>query len=203
MAFPRSVPCCVSPRCAAESLMIFGLHRNTDWLARFAYTAIWAVVAMLVPLSSFWAYTKVQGEELSIAVAFTALALFSLSVTFPKCRCSAPARELTRVPDVSLGSIRGPLDQIPGFGIRILQLAVSISRMESFLNEDEVAPHANPDQRRQCNQLGVVNATLRYAGAPLGEFALADVSVEFPEGDLTVVSGPTGSGKTSCTCGVS
>jgi hypothetical protein len=35
---------------------------------------------MLVPLSSFWAYIKLQGEDLTVAVAFTALSLFSLSV---------------------------------------------------------------------------------------------------------------------------
>ena len=56
------------------------LLSRTDWLARFSYMAIWAVVAMLVPLSSFWAYTKLQGEDLTVAVAFTALSLFSLSV---------------------------------------------------------------------------------------------------------------------------
>lgn len=94
-------------------------------------------------------------------------------------------------------SIRGPLDQIPGFGIRILQLGVSISRMESFLDEDEVAPHADAEHRQRCNRLGLNDATLRYAEAPAGKVAIENASIEFPVGRLTIVSGPTGSGKTS------
>ncbi|GAA5991157.1 hypothetical protein JCM10908_006564 [Rhodotorula pacifica] len=147
-----------------------------DWLARFSYTAIWAIVTMLVPLASFWAYTKIQGEDLTVAVAFTALSLFSL--------------------------IRGPLDQIPGFGIRILQLGVSISRMESFFEEEEVSSHAEAQERRRHDRLRLENATLRYAGAPEGKIAIENASVEFPEGRLTVISGPTGSGKTSLLLGL-
>ncbi|BGP41473.1 hypothetical protein JCM10449v2_005460 [Rhodotorula kratochvilovae] len=146
------------------------------WLAldlanRYVYTALWAVISLLVPLVSFWTYVKIQGEELTVAVAFTALSLFSL--------------------------IRGPLNQIPGFGIRILQLNVSISRMSSFLAEPEIAPHAAPAQRASMHRLRLARATLRYAGAEEGKTVLEDVSVEFPVGALTFVSGPTGSGKSS------
>ncbi|BGP56557.1 hypothetical protein JCM8202v2_004182 [Rhodotorula sphaerocarpa] len=126
--------------------------------------------------ASFWAYTTIQGQELTVAVAFTALSLFTL--------------------------IRGPLDQIPGFGIRILQLGVSISRMESFFAEGEVSEHAELPRRRDCKRLRLVGATLRYAGAEGGKNAIEDATIDFPEGRLTVVSGPTGSGKTSILLGL-
>lgn len=100
-------------------------------------------------------------------------------------------------PETVCHRIRGPLDQIPGFGIRILQLGVSISRMESFFAEGEVSEHAEIPRRRDCKRLRLVGATLRYAGAEGGKNAIEDATIDFPEGRLTVVSGPTGSGKTS------
>ena len=69
--------------------------------------------------------------------------------------------------------------------------------MESFFDEAEVAPHADAEHRQLCNRLRLTNATLRYAGAPEGKVAIEDASIEFPVGRLTIVSGPTGSGKTS------
>lgn len=49
-----------------------------DWFVRYAYTLLWALMSLLVPLLAFWSYVKLQGEELTVAVAFTALSLFSL-----------------------------------------------------------------------------------------------------------------------------
>ncbi|BGP17739.1 hypothetical protein JCM10213v2_005781 [Rhodosporidiobolus nylandii] len=147
-----------------------------DWSVRFATTAVWAMVSLLVPLVSFWAYVKLQGQDLTVAVAFTALSLFSL--------------------------IRGPLNQIPGFGIRILQLRVSIARLSAFFAEDEITAHASLNARAEAKQLVLKKATLRYAGVTEGRSTLKEVDIEFPEGRLTVVSGPTGSGKTSLLLGL-
>lgn len=94
-------------------------------------------------------------------------------------------------------SIRGPLNQIPSFSIRILQLNVSISRMEAFFAEPEISQHAAPGQRAAAPRLAMHGATMRYAGTDSGEPALQDLTLVPPEGKLTVVSGPTGCGKTS------
>ncbi|GAA5864726.1 hypothetical protein JCM8547_008286 [Rhodosporidiobolus lusitaniae] len=147
-----------------------------DWIVRWLTTALWSFISLIVPLTSFFAYVKLAGHELTVAVAFTALSLFSL--------------------------IRGPLNEIPGFSIRILQLRVSIARLESFFAEDEIASHAEPPQRQAAKHLAMKEATLRCAGAEEGKMALREVSLEFPEGGLTVVSGPTGSGKSSLLLGL-
>ncbi|CDR36136.1 RHTO0S01e15060g1_1 [Rhodotorula toruloides] len=147
-----------------------------DWFIRYAYTLLWASLSLLVPLLAFWSYVKLQGEELTVAVAFTALSLFSL--------------------------VRGPLNQIPGFGIRILQLRVSISRMESFFAEDEVDCRVSNGNETAAGVVKLEQATLRYAGAKDGRPALIDLDVDFPQRQLTVVSGPTGSGKSSLLFGL-
>ncbi|GAA5998451.1 uncharacterized protein JCM10292_002702 [Rhodotorula paludigena] len=146
-----------------------------DWLVRYASSTLWALLSLAVPLVSFWAYVKLQGQDLTVAIAFTALSLFSL--------------------------VRGPLNQIPSFSIRILQLNVSISRMEAFFAEPEISQHAVAEQRAAAPRLAMHGATMRYAGADSGEPALQDVTVVPPEGKLTVVSGPTGCGKTSLLLG--
>lgn len=56
-----------------------------DFAVRYAYTMLWIIISLLVPLVSFWAYVKVQGEELTVAVAFTALSLFVLCVSAFSC----------------------------------------------------------------------------------------------------------------------
>jgi hypothetical protein len=154
-------------------------------------TALWAVISLFVPLASFFAYTKLAGQELTVAIAFTALSLFSLSAPF-----SFPPLSVALTSSLPY-SIRGPLNQIPGFGIRILQLQVSIQRLETFFKEDEIAFHATPDARKSSTRLALNEATLRYAGSEGGEPVLSDVDVVFPQGRLTVISGPTGSGKSS------
>ncbi|GAA5888564.1 hypothetical protein JCM6882_008999 [Rhodosporidiobolus microsporus] len=147
-----------------------------DWVVRWLTTFLWVVISLLVPLASFWAFVKLQGRDLTVAVAFTALSLFSL--------------------------IRGPLNQIPGFSIRILQLRVSIARLEAFFAEPETASHAGLSARKEAQRLALDGATMRYAGAPEGREALKEVDVQFPQVALTVVSGPTGSGKTSLLLGL-
>ncbi|GAA5889236.1 hypothetical protein JCM5296_005842 [Sporobolomyces johnsonii] len=142
-----------------------------DWIVRWLYQFLWVVISVAVPLVSFWAFTVLQHRELNVAIAFTALSFFSL--------------------------IRGPLNQLPSFGILILQLRVSINRIEAFLNEEEVAPHVQPAARCETTRLALDSATLAYPGADKKGFKLQDVSVEFPLAKLTVVTGPTGAGKTS------
>ncbi|GJN90292.1 hypothetical protein Rhopal_003300-T1 [Rhodotorula paludigena] len=146
-----------------------------DWLVRYASSTLWALLSLAVPLVSFWAYVKLQGQDLTVAIAFTALSLFSL--------------------------IRGPLNQIPSFSIRILQLNVSISRMEAFFAEPEISQHALAMERAATPRLAMHGATMGYVGTDSAEPALQDVTLVPPEGKLSVVSGPTGCGKTSLLLG--
>ena len=114
----------------------------------------------------------VQGQTMTVPVAFTALNYF--------------------------GMARGPLNQIPEFGIKILQCLVSISRIEAYLQEEEIEDFARPENRSSIDvRVLFKNATLRYPGADERSVTLRGIDVEFPEGRLSLISGDTGSGKSS------
>lgn len=96
-----------------------------------------------------------------------------------------------------------PYLRIPDFGIRLLQTQVSIGRIESFLKEEEVANYAKDEIRSEFNltksttKLGFKeNASFKWSGSDNWKLDLGDI--EFPEGKLSIIQGPTGSGKSSC-----
>lgn len=99
--------------------------------------------------------------------------------------------------------IRGPLNQIPEFGIRILQTQVSIQRIESFSSEKDVAPWISSSTRSQdCQNLGFRDdATFCWSKASTenNNWVLGPVNIAFPAGKLTIIKGETGSGKSSRT----
>jgi ABC-type multidrug transport system fused ATPase/permease subunit len=176
---------------------------------------VWALVPILVTLCSFFSYIVIAKQELTIAIAFTAIALFSM--------------------------LQAPLNSIPTFWMWILQALVSVGRVEDFLGEEEVPDWVSSLKRQNERPTGPIKiafekATLRWnsgkkkaaenaeAATPASEtspeitepsaadtttvapssanstkevFELTGINVNFPLGKLTVITGPTGSGKTA------
>lgn len=143
-----------------------------EWRNQFYVTLLWFLVSVAVPVVSFACYTKIQRKPMTVPVAFTALNYF--------------------------GMARGPLKQIPDFGIKILQCLVSISRIEAYLHEEEIEEFARPENRSTADSIvSFSNATFCYPGTTEGSAALQDIDVAFPEARLSLISGETGSGKSS------
>ncbi|KZS96802.1 multidrug resistance-associated ABC transporter [Sistotremastrum niveocremeum HHB9708] len=190
------------------------------------FFALWSSVPILVSVISFTTFVLL-GHQLTIATAFTSIALFSM--------------------------LRAPLNVIPTFIVQILQTMVSVSRIDTFLNEPEVddqvsslkKPAVSPTSDEHANEaspLGFQHASFKWNtveekkdekdkdkdkakakakddvkknGTPSGlpeiaveseaegedredrPFELQDLDVVFPNGELTVVTGPTASGKTA------
>ncbi|TDL15864.1 hypothetical protein BD410DRAFT_816853 [Rickenella mellea] len=171
-------------------------------------TTLSTIAPILVSIVSFLVYV-IQGNELTVGIAFTAITLFSM--------------------------IKEPLYVIPRWIVQLLSMRVSLNRIEVFLNEEEVTDQvsslkqaASTDYVR-LDALGLKNASFKngdpkdnggsgvknnssQAGAvqeatedqrgPISiaknvGFELKDLSIIFPEGKLTVVTGPTASGKTA------
>ncbi|KAG0301522.1 hypothetical protein BGZ98_008272, partial [Dissophora globulifera] len=155
-------------------------------------TALWFGTPVFVTITTFFVYTKVAGNVLTADVAFPALALFNV--------------------------LRAPMDAFPEMLSLCLRAKVSAARVDRFFDEEEVLVYANANNKPRKNLptdpiIGFKNATFSYAGMSqqdaanaaheAGEavsghhFELKDLNLEFPVGELSVITGPTGSGKTS------
>ncbi|KAG0369465.1 hypothetical protein BGZ54_009889 [Gamsiella multidivaricata] len=155
-------------------------------------TALWFGTPVVVTITTFFVYTKLAGNILTATIAFPALALFNV--------------------------LRAPMDAFPEMLSLCLRAKVSAARIDRFLDEEEVLVYANANAKPRKNLptdpiIGFKNATFSYAGKTqqdaanaaheVGEtlsghhFELKDLNLEFPVGELSVITGPTGSGKTS------
>ncbi|OZJ06966.1 hypothetical protein BZG36_00075 [Bifiguratus adelaidae] len=143
---------------------------------------VWFIVPIIIMSTTFLAYTKVFGNELTAAIAFTALALFN--------------------------TLRGALDEIPFIIMSVLQAKVSIKRVSDFLDEEEVTRSHLSTYKDQPNFIGFKDDAsfqwymsdetqkgLEESGSE--PFALRNLNISFPLGKLSVVCGPTGCGKTT------
>ncbi|KAK3842992.1 MAG: hypothetical protein J3R72DRAFT_442126 [Linnemannia gamsii] len=164
-------------------------RRFTWWIFG---TALWFGTPVTVTIMTFFTYTKLAGNVLTPEIAFPALALFNV--------------------------LRAPMDAFPEMLSQCLRCKVSAARIDRFLDEEEVLVYANATAKPRKNLptdpiIGFKNATFSYAGKveqdaanaahSNGEtlsghhFELKDLNLEFPVGELSVITGPTGSGKTS------
>ena len=154
--------------------------RSKYLLWAFAAT-VWFGVPLLITFFSFLVYTKVEKKPLKPSVAFPALSLF--------------------------GILRIPLDQFADMLAHVQESKVSVDRVEEFLNEDETDKysqllHTDKDESGET-MIGFQRATFTWGGKDSRKndgstaFELIDMDIKFHVGQLNVIAGPTGSGKTS------
>ncbi|KAL1762723.1 hypothetical protein FB107DRAFT_198344 [Schizophyllum commune] len=178
------------------------------------FYTLWSLTPILISATSFCVFVA-TGHQLTIATAFTAIALFTM--------------------------LRWPLNNIPNVIMQILQCNVALKRIAVFLDEDEVTEQVSSLKKdlsapqlltsENGGALGIEDGTFRWntvesketdakstsdpsapdtastadtivsradsANGTNNSFELRDISVRFPEGKLTIVTGPTASGKTA------
>ncbi|CAD6502128.1 BgTH12-02369 [Blumeria graminis f. sp. triticale] len=143
--------------------------------------AIWNTVPVIITFFSFLVYTVVEKKPLYPSIAFTAISLFHI--------------------------LQVPLDQLGDMIAHVLESKVSVDRVEEFLNEDETEKY---EQLRQENfdddgsrVIGFRKATFSWGSKEdsgqetSSAFRLMNIDVKFKIGELNIIAGPTGSGKTS------
>lgn len=143
--------------------------------------AIWNTVPVLITFCSFLVYTKVEKKPLYPSVAFTAMSLFML--------------------------LRVPLDQLGDMIAHVQEAQVSIDRVEEFLLEDETEKYKQLSEENIDDQgnrvIGFRDATFIWgskdavAADGTMAFRLLDLTSDFKIGQLNIIAGATGSGKTS------
>lgn len=159
---------------AEEDWMTRILECRTIELAQTFKAAIWmsgiVVVSNLSPvvLSGVALYhATTQGRTLSAAVAFTCIDLFD--------------------------HLHSDISILPLIITRVRSAWLSLERIQTYLETEEVAqPETIPS-----DEIGLQGATVQWnrGGRETELFALKDLSLCFPKGELSLVTGGTGSGK--------
>ncbi|KAJ2848541.1 hypothetical protein IWW36_003238 [Coemansia brasiliensis] len=88
--------------------------------------------------------------------------------------------------------IQRSVDMLPSLVSYTTSLYVSFQRIEAFLNQQEIQDLEN---RVENDRVGFKNATLVWNAN--SSFKLKNLNVQFPNGELSVIGGSTGSGKSS------
>lgn len=151
---------------------------------------VWFIIPILIMLSVFWAYTMITGHKLTATIAFTALALFA--------------------------NLRFALDGLPFVITAILQAKVALGRVADFLAEPEINRDERDTRFGPAEFIGFKdNASFQWfysapGGSaitdtaddtkPVTKFMLKNLNISFPPGELSIICGPTGCGKTSLIC---
>lgn len=132
---------------------------------------LWCILPTIVTVVSFGCYIFIDGKQLTIPVAFTALSLFNL--------------------------LRNPLDQISDMLSFAIQSKVSLDRITDFLKEEETTKYEQLTHVKNTGRIGFTDASFSWDSTSETDFKLRDLNVDFKVGKLNVIIGPTGSGKTS------
>lgn len=138
-------------------------------------TSLWTTTIFLInalgsgllPIASFWAYTSLKGEPLSIDVAFPALQLFNL--------------------------LQDNLRAIPQLVTVLLNAAVAVGRIEDFMQEPDKAEE-EAEGLTFGENFQTKAASFAWPGRSLP--VLKKVSISFPTG-LSVIYGQVAAGKSA------
>ncbi|KAJ2928554.1 hypothetical protein H1R20_g8546, partial [Candolleomyces eurysporus] len=156
------------------------LHYTIETL----WNAIWNGSPILVTLVAFWHYAVYRGQPLTPSIAFTSIIVFN--------------------------AMKSALNALPETFINVLQTFVSLRRIEKYLDGAEVDP-VSPLQE-QSKTIALQSCTITWpqdrtssnasslapsaSSTPRHKFLLMDLSLSFPQGELSLVCGKLGSGKT-------
>nr|CAG8488853.1 13546_t:CDS:10 [Entrophospora candida] len=146
------------------------VHLRKNFLFLLAFNFIWLLSPVLVSIVSFAVFSKIQGNVLTPSIVFTSIAIFN--------------------------EIRFVLNQLPEVLMQGFQAYVSLKRIEKFLDSEEIIVIDN-------NKRAFENANISW-GKPSSspstnskiDFIMKDLNIEFPLEKLSIICGPTGSGKT-------
>ncbi|KJA25547.1 hypothetical protein HYPSUDRAFT_37542 [Hypholoma sublateritium FD-334 SS-4] len=156
-------------------------YQKLNYTIETLWNAIWNGSPILVTLVSFWHFAIFRGQALTPSIAFTSILVFS--------------------------EMKFALSALPETFINMLQSFVSLRRIEKYLNSVEVNAVPPLDQQsktvafQSCTATWPQDRTVASRGAsaastPKHKFLLVDLSLKFPQGELSLICGKLGSGKT-------
>ncbi|KAG7448558.1 multidrug resistance-associated ABC transporter [Guyanagaster necrorhizus] len=163
-------------------------YQKLNYTIETMWNAIWYGIdrnapnasPILVTLVSFWHFTVIRKQDLTPSIAFTS---------------------------VMFNELKFALNALPETFINMLQSLVSMRRIEKYLNANEVSPVLPVEQQSQIiafqsctvtwpQERIAASKTPSTASTPRHKFILVDLSLRFPPGELSLICGKLGSGKT-------
>ncbi|KLO19365.1 multidrug resistance-associated ABC transporter [Schizopora paradoxa] len=157
-------------------------YQRLNYLIEALFNCVWAATPLFVTLVSFWHFAVYRGQTLTPSIAFTSIAVFS--------------------------ELKFALNALPETFISMLQGFVSVRRIEKYLHtaEIKVPPPFDGTQQRIVLQSATISWPVdktaassvpsSAASTPRRKFILVDLSLKFPDGELSLICGKLGSGKT-------
>ncbi|KAF7331368.1 Multidrug resistance-associated ABC transporter protein [Mycena kentingensis (nom. inval.)] len=158
-------------------------HQRLQYIIECFIQGFWNGIPVIITLVSFYHFAVVRGEALKPSIAFSSIIVFN--------------------------ELRLALGLLTDTFISIVQSYVSLRRIEKYLDTREIAlvpPLAGQSSAREMafrsctvtwpqDRAGAASSTATPL-TPRHKFVLVDLSLEFPRGELSVVCGRLGAGKT-------
>ncbi|KAF9088984.1 hypothetical protein BGX29_012283 [Mortierella sp. GBA35] len=167
-----------------ELKKLVNVYKNT-----ILFQIVWFSSPLLVTICSFFCYAKIQKGEFTPAVAFTAMVLFT--------------------------RLKAPLNGLPAVYMALTNASVSLNRIAEYLEEPNIK-NVFENRRKSNNapEIGMKDMSAQWwttdsakstnednaaqvRTEDADQFILRNINVSFPVGELSIICGPTGSGKTS------
>ncbi|KAG2036744.1 multidrug resistance-associated ABC transporter [Suillus americanus] len=155
-------------------------YQKLNYRIEVVFSAIWEASPLIVTLVSFWHFAVWRQQALTPSIAFTSMMVFN--------------------------EMRFAMNALPETFINMLQVHVSLKRIGKYLQLTEVAPVPPLSAAPAVNTIAVQSANITWphdrsadssaASTPRHKFMLIDLALKFPEGQLSLVCGKLGSGKT-------
>ncbi|XP_053672165.1 multidrug resistance-associated protein 1 [Anopheles nili] len=130
---------------------------------------IWSCAPFLVSLVTFATYVLVdENNVLNASTAFVSLSLFNI--------------------------LRFPLSMLPMLISNMVQTSVSVKRINTFLNQEELDPDNVQHDEKESSPLLVENGVFSWGGE---ETTLKNINIRVEKNQIVAVVGTVGSGKSS------
>lgn len=177
-----------------------------NYLLEVSFQAIWSISPILCILVSFWAYTSplLMNKNLTPSVAFASLAVwnelrFALNVIpdvlINSLQCLVSLRRIKKYldePEVDVVASSEDLEQSLNDLPVLEQVEVALRDATVTWPQGDAKEPTKPSNGSASNGHGSRASSLM---APKS-FELQDIDVEFPKGELSLICGRLGSGKT-------
>ncbi|PKC06558.1 hypothetical protein RhiirA5_482489 [Rhizophagus irregularis] len=147
------------------------IQLRNNFICRAIFDLLWMSSPILVTIFSFFVFTEIQGNYLTVSIAFTSISIFN--------------------------ELQFAFNALPEMIMTCVQAFVSLGRIEEFLDEEEINLSLDVDYNDYINsKIAFEDATITWnKKIDENEFIMKDLNIEFPVGELSIICGPTGSGK--------